>query len=899
MALNPGTSLGPYEILSAIGAGGMGEVYRARDPRLERDVAVKVLPVDLAADADRVRRFEQEARAVGRLNHPHIIAIHDVGRVPDGLPGAGAPFIVSELLEGRTLRAEMDGHALPWRTALTYAREIAAGLAAAHDKGVVHRDVKPENLFVTRDGHIKILDFGLAKLRPDAVAGEAATALNATGPGVVMGTAAYMSPEQVRGQDADHRSDIFSLGAVLYEMFTGRRAFPGTTGAEVMGAILHVDPPPRSSDETGAPIAGAVDRIVRRCLEKSPERRFQSARDLAFGFETLTESAGPGAVATPTPAPTHVARTGRSGAFIIAASLGLIAIIGAAGWILWPRAGPSVPGPEFTTPPAVTPFLVGPAVETLPAWSPTANLVAYVSNTSGNDDVWMTDLNGANPINLTKDHAGVDTFPAWAPDGQRVAFYSDRNGGGIYTMTPLGADVRRVVAVRPSVVYTFSLQWANDNSIVYTNFDENGDKQIYRAPANDPRPACLTCGQPPRSGRAGALSPSGKLLAFVGGVMGPRPHLYVLDLSSGRVGELAENVDVPQWRDDRHLMFVSARDGLPDLWEVTIDPATGAKAGEPIRITSGLDATTFAASRDGRQILAVKERSSSSVFSFPTAAARIDSLSQGTALTAGDSRDERPRWSADGREIFFESNRRGSVNVWRVSTSPGGEPARLTTGVGTESRPRPSPNNQWVTFDKDGKWTWLMRPDGSGAHAPSNWEDKYSHVCCSAWSPDSSRVVLSVVNKEGASRLVVANLDAKTGLFTELRDHDMPGTLEEYARWSPDSRAVAYEAFTEGSFDVWVASADGTSPRRLTTLPVNERSAAWQASPLFLYFRDTQSIWRMPMSDSLTPAGPPVLWLTIPGLVMVVDSLDISRDSARIVVALAKPQSDLWLVERK
>ena len=484
MALSPGTSLGPYEILSAIGAGGMGEVYRARDPRLDRDVAIKVLPVGLATDADRVRRFEQEARAVGRLNHPHILAIHDVGRVPADLPGAGAPFLVSELLEGRTLRAEMDGHALPWRTALTYAREIAAGLAAAHDKGVVHRDVKPENLFVTRDGHIKILDFGLAKLRPDADVGEAATALNATGPGVVMGTAAYMSPEQVRGQDADHRSDIFSLGAVLYEMFTGRRAFPGTTGAEVMGAILHVDPPARSTDETGAPIAGAVDRIIRRCLEKSPERRFQSARDLAFGFETLTESAGPGAVVAPAPA----TPAGRSRAVIIAACLGVIGVIGAAGWILWPRTGPAAPVPESTTPPAVTPFLVGPAVETLPAWSPTANLVAYVSNTSGNDDVWMTDLTGANPINLTKDHAGVDTYPAWAPDGQRVAFYSDRDGGGIYTMTPLGADVRRVVAVRPSVVYTFSLQWANDDSIVYTNFDESGDKQIYRVPANDATP---------------------------------------------------------------------------------------------------------------------------------------------------------------------------------------------------------------------------------------------------------------------------------------------------------------------------------------------------------------------------------------------------------------------------
>ena len=270
MALSPGTRLGPYEILTAIGAGGMGEVYRARDPRLDRDVAVKVLLAPLASDPDRIRRFEQEARAVGRLNHPHIVAIHDVGRVPDGLPGAGAPFLVSELLEGRTLRDVMQGRALPWRTALTYAREIASGLAAAHDKGVVHRDIKPENIFVTRDGHIKILDFGLAKLRPDADVAETAMAIGRTGPGVVMGTTTYMSPEQVRGEEADHRSDIFSFGSVLYELLTGRRAFQGATGAETMGAILHVDPPEMPID-SGMP-DDERDRAHRQALPREISR---------------------------------------------------------------------------------------------------------------------------------------------------------------------------------------------------------------------------------------------------------------------------------------------------------------------------------------------------------------------------------------------------------------------------------------------------------------------------------------------------------------------------------------------------------------------------------------------------------------------------------------------------
>ena len=876
----------------------MGEVYRARDPRLDRDVAIKVLPALFAEDPDRVRRFEVEARAVGRLNHPNVLAIHDVGRVPDGLDAAGAPYLVCELLDGRTLRDEMQGRALPLRMALSVARAIAAGLAAAHEKGVTHRDLKPENVFVTRDGHVKILDFGLAKLRPDAgpLAGEPVTATaRATGPGVVMGTAGYMSPEQVRGQDVDHRSDIFSFGAVLYELLTGRPAFPGATAVETMGAVLHVDPPAMSSGSSDAAVPSAVDRIVHRCLEKAPDRRFQSARDLAFAFEAVGEDAATPAVAASRPA------TGgqRWRGVMILTGLGVAAV---AGWAIWSvalrdRAAPT--SATLAAPASVTPFLSGPAVEGLPAWSPTANLIAYVSDASGNEDVWITDVTGASPINLTRDHAGIDTFPAWAPDGQHIAFYSDRDGGGIYAMTPLGANVSRIVPVRPSVLYTFSLQWADDGSLVYTDFDDAGEKQIFRVSTTGTAPACLTCGLAAvPAGRAGTLSPSGRLLAFVGALMGPRPSLFVLNLSSGRLTELADRADAPEWRDDGHLLFLSARDGLTDLWEIAVDPESGTGTSEPVRITSGLEATAFAVSRGGREMLAVKEKSSSTLWVFPTEAPRIDSLEQGNSLTSGPYRDERPRWSADGREVFFESNRRGSVNVWKVAVE-GGEPTRITSGVGLESRPRPSPDGQWLTFDKDGNWTWLVRPDGSGAHAPADWEPRYSNVCCSAWSPDSRRVILTVRTRSDDSRLIFADLDGRTGLLGGLREVEMPGALEEYPRSSPDGRAFAFESFSEGSFNVWVAGADGSSPRQITHAAGNERSAAWQASPLYLYWRDERSIWRMPMTDAATAAGAPARWLAIPGLGVTTDSIDVSSDSTRVVVALLRPESDIWLVERK
>src|SRR5271163_281370 len=287
MSLTPGTKLGPYEIIAPVGAGGMGEVYRAKDTRLGRDVALKILPESFARDVDRLRRFEQEARAVAALNHPNILAIHDIGEQ------SGSPFLVSELLEGGPLRQAMDHGPLPIRKTIDYGVQIAHGLAAAHDKGIVHRDLKPENLFVTKEGRIKILDFGLAKLKqqPDSDGGAdgiAPTQTKQTEPGVVMGTVGYMSPEQVRGKTVDHRTDIFAFGAILYEMLTGKRAFHRSTSAETMTAILNDDPPSISQIVQTTP--PGLQRVVHRCLEKNPEQRFHSASDLAFALEALSDS---------------------------------------------------------------------------------------------------------------------------------------------------------------------------------------------------------------------------------------------------------------------------------------------------------------------------------------------------------------------------------------------------------------------------------------------------------------------------------------------------------------------------------------------------------------------------------------------------------------------------------
>src|SRR5689334_19283833 len=275
MGLAAGTRLGPYEIVAPLGAGGMGEVYRARDTRLGRDVAVKVLPERLASDHDAVARFEREAKAVAALSHPNILAIHDVGQTD------GTAWAVTELLDGSTLRERIEeGGALPFRKCIEYGVQIADGLAAAHERGIVHRDLKPENVFLTPEGRVKILDFGLAKSAPGPDDAQTnSPTVTATDPGTVLGTVGYMAPEQVRGRAADHRSDIFSLGAVLYEMATGKRAFKGDSAVETMNAVLKEDP---ADISTLRGVPPDFDRVVRHCMEKSPAERFQSARDVAF-----------------------------------------------------------------------------------------------------------------------------------------------------------------------------------------------------------------------------------------------------------------------------------------------------------------------------------------------------------------------------------------------------------------------------------------------------------------------------------------------------------------------------------------------------------------------------------------------------------------------------------------
>ena len=425
-----GPTLGAYQILGKLGKGGMGEVYRARDPRLDRTVAIKVLPPHVAASPEARQRFEREAVSIAKLSHPNILSIFEFG-----LHGRTA-FVVTELVDGETLRARLIGGSLPPRRAVAYALQIARGMAAAHARGIVHRDLKPENVMITRDDQVKILDFGLAKPVEAGDSDLTRGADVATTPGVVLGTFGYMAPEQARGQAADHRTDIFAFGAVLYEMLSGERAFQGATTADTMAAVLTKDPP--ELDATRSSLSPALDRIIRRCLEKTPDLRFQSADDLAFALETLATTSTPSTAAIDPTAPARYSGV----AWLPWAILSIAVAVAAASW-LWRGAANQADAhwDHFTRISEST------GEETSPSLSPDGSTIAYSARVNGSLNIYSQRVGGRNATPIVNDPEREEGGAAYSPDGSLIAFHESDDLGGIFVAGATGESVRRVTDV--------------------------------------------------------------------------------------------------------------------------------------------------------------------------------------------------------------------------------------------------------------------------------------------------------------------------------------------------------------------------------------------------------------------------------------------------------------------
>jgi Tol biopolymer transport system component len=761
MSLDPGTRLGPYEIAGAIGAGGLGEVYRARDPRLERDVAVKVLPASFASDPDRLRRFEQEARATGALNHPNILAVHDVGS------HAGAPFVVSELLEGDTLRERVGGTALPVRKAIEFASQIARGLAAAHDKGIVHRDLKPDNVFVTRDGRVKILDFGLAKLVPTEGLSEAETHTRGapgTDAGKVLGTVGYMSPEQVRAQPADHRSDIFSFGSVLYEMLSGRRAFRGASAIETMNAILKEDPPPLS--ETNRNLPPALERIVSHCLEKNPEERFQSARDIAFDLEQLSGSTA-GAAPISGKAPARVGLPLLAGAVLLALGLGAL---GGRASIRRASEAPSIERLTFRR-----------EEIRCARFTPDGRSMVFESVLSGEQDpaLFMVQEGSpeARPLGLPNAHlAGISS------KGETAVLLRRRAGGSrtLAVIPPSGGAPRDVVEDVEQA------DWAPDGgSLAVLRWTGGGLVRLEFPPGKE-----LYAANNLKDIR---VSPRGDRIAFTEHpVMNDnRGDVVVVDLKRQRsvlstgwtdLGNLAWS------RDGREVLFSATRRGSEhSIYGATLE----GRERQVYRVPGSVDVEDVAA--DGRLLLSVRQGQP-----------RIFGRAHGAP------RDKDLSWldysyvrflSRDGRTLLFDEQGLGGGEGYSayVRSMDGGPPVRLGTGSGLAL----SPDGRWaIVLDLSAPDHAVLLPTGAG-QARKLPKGRLAQLHHASFAEDGRQIVLGGNEAGRDLRMWVQSVDGGD-----------PRPISEEGVGGPPSPDLAWAA-VETPQGYQIVRLDGSQPPRI------------------------------------------------------------------------------------
>ena len=631
MPLTAGSKLDGYEVLGLLGAGGMGEVYRARDPVLKREVAIKVLPSFVSQHPDRLRRFEQEAQAAAALNHPNILAVYHFGVFE------GAPYLVSELLVGETLRQQLERGALPVRKAIDMGVQIGHGMAAAHEKGIVHRDLKPENLFVTKDGRVKILDFGLAKLTQPQADSDAAspTATHATEPGVAMGTAGYMSPEQVRGRPVDHRADIFAFGAILYEMLAGKRAFHRSTSADTMAAILNEDLPGISQIVQSAP--PGLQRVVHRCLEKSPEQRFQSASDLAFALEALSESG----VSSGAAMPTAGRRWPRKA---IAWATCAVAILVTVATVLYLHRKSRSDHSSLTLTHSQITFL-GDAYE--PAISPDGKSVVYVIRPPGEDmKLMVQDLSGGPSLELMR--APLLQHPTWAPEGSELLLSAITGGQslGIFVVSRLGGAPRRVgwgaySCWLPGGTQIMTSDENEDQGIVLVDI-ANGGRKVIPAPAYKSL-VSLTCST--KTGRLLILTESGGRYSIWSMKSDGSEQRKLVEAESGITLQSA------RWSPAGDAVYYFRKGG--DTTELMRLQLSG-DSQRPLVLVSGLETGgDFTLSDDGSQLAYTRSLSYSNLWLVDLPGTGASLQPRATPLTSGTLLYGDPAISPDNRSVAF------------------------------------------------------------------------------------------------------------------------------------------------------------------------------------------------------------------------------------------------------
>jgi eukaryotic-like serine/threonine-protein kinase len=722
-----GRTVSHYEILEKLGEGGMGVVHKAFDTHLDRVVALKVLPPDKVADADRKRRFIQEAKAASALNHPNIITIYDIDSA------GGIDFIAMEFVAGKTLDRLIPRHGLRLNEALKYAVQIADALAAAQKVGIVHRDLKPGNVMVTEQGLVKVLDFGLAKLTEPAAPGEdeaTHTLKPTTEEGTIVGTVSYMSPEQAEGKKVDARSDIFSFGALLYEIVTGRRAFQGDSQLATLTAILREEPKPAGQVVEGLP--RELERIIARCLRKSPERRFQAMPDMKVALEELKEESDSGTLGAVTvPQRRHHGR--------LAWTIALLAVVGVVGAALWfVRSTVKAPEPTLTAVPLTT----YPGLQIEPDFSPDGNQVVFSwdGEKRDNRDIYVKLVGtGGPPLRLTTDPAD-DHSPRWSPDGRFIAFLRDlsQEKSAVLLIPALGGPERKVAEIfnaDASFLPGPYLAWSPDGNwlVISDRASPREPFALFLLSIETSEKQKLT--SPPEQSlgdSSPAFSPNGSNLAFSRSIDYGLGDLYLLAFSHGflpsgeakRITFENHGATSPAWTaDGREVVF----SGGGSLWRIA--PGSTGQAAKPQRLDSfGNNVSQPAISHHGQRLAYMHLLFHSNVWRI---AAPIVDVSPGardgkslkpvnsaTPFISSTRDDSAPQFSPDGKKVAFMSDRSGSPEIW-VSDSDGSDALQLTSFGGPQATtPRWSPDGGRIAFDSDAEGEfdiWVISANGGKA----------------------------------------------------------------------------------------------------------------------------------------------------------------------------------------
>ncbi len=776
-----GQTLSHYEVLERIGEGGMGVVYKARDTLLGRLVALKTLPSSGTADPDRRARLLREARAASALHHPNIVAVYDL------LHHEGSDVIVMELVTGRTLDQAVAGK--PLREVLGYARQIADALAKAHAAGIVHRDLKPSNVMVDEGGTVRVLDFGLARLGPpvgtvefDSESARPTAEATGTAEGRIVGTLAYMSPEQAEGKKADARSDVFSFGAVLYEMVTGRMAFRGDSAAATLAAVLEHDPPPPRELVPGLP--ADLEKLVQRCLRKDPAKRFQSMGDVALDLDEVAA----GLDTAPEAGSRGLSRLKwRWWLFAGAAALASVAGVAFVAWRARPNPAPARP--------RITQLTSYPGSERYASFSPDGTHVAFVWNggKQDNSDIYVKAIDGLGPpLRLTANPA-PDFYPSWSPDGRWIAFRRTVRLSGVtphvdvLVVPALGGPERKVASVALSPAYSFpSVSWTPDGKWLATaDADPAEGNGIFLLPLEQGEKRRLTSNRE-NADTGPAVSPDGRWLAY-GSNSGPWTcdlHLLPLDADSRPAGPSRRLTHdglvlygIAWSADGREIVYAASRSGgnVPYLWRL---PISGRGTTERIDLV-GPRALAPAVSRAGYRLVYSRGNSDSDVW-------RIEVPGPPRPLLQSTKLDAKPDLSPDGKQIAFCSNRSSEGLEVFVSQVDGSSPVQLTDRIGREQcSPRWSPDGRWIAFDsqtESGDWDVLVVDAAGGP--PRRLAATPHYESLPAWSRDGRFVYFS---SDRSGRFEVWRVPAHGGEPEQITDDGGVTSLESY-----DGRTLFY-----------------------------------------------------------------------------------------------------------